>query len=204
MKWASASLLDGGTDLIRTLAGTASRIRMLLVKNYALGDSYATVAANLCATQDMVPGDFVQSGAAGAARVTTVAAKAGVAVSANSAQYDQGTASAGGATTLTDASKAFGVNAYAAKAVVITAGTGSGQARRIVSNTATVLTVDTAWTTNPDATSVYAVRDDLHVVIVDATGSAVLLVTDETSNQVLASGNTFNFPTWTYQAGQPT
>lgn len=45
---------------------------------------------------------------------------------------------------------------------------------------------------------------DLHIAIVDSTNSAVLLVTDETSNQVLTSGNTFNCPSWTYTVGQPT
>jgi hypothetical protein len=204
MKWAAASVLDGGTDLIRTLAGTASRVKMLLVKNYALGDSYATVSGNACASQDMVAGDFTQSGGAGAARTTTVTAKNSVSVTAATTQYDQGTATSGGATTLTDTGKAFGTNAHATRSLNILTGTGAGQSRRIVSNTATVLTVDTAWGTNPDATSTYAIRDDQHIAIVDSTGSAVLLVTDETTNQVLASGNTFNFPSWTYVVGQPT
>lgn len=83
-KWANALVLDGGTDLIRTRAGTAARVKMHLIKAYAAGDSYATVTGNSCAVVDMATADFVQSGAAGAARTCTVAAKAGVTVTAAS------------------------------------------------------------------------------------------------------------------------
>lgn len=132
-KWASVSLLDGGSDLIRTLAGTAARVKMHVIKAYAASDSYSTVVTtNSCGSVDMVAGDFVQSGAAGAARVTAVAAKA----------------------------------------ITLTANSGAGP--------------------------------DLHIAIVDSVSSAVLLVTDETSNQVLTSGGTFNAPTWNYTVGQPT
>ena len=132
-KGANLLVLDGGSDLIRTRAGTAARIKQHVIKAYSAGDSYATVVANSCGSSDMVPGDFVQSGAAGAARTTTVGAKSGVSVTANS---------------------------------------GAGP--------------------------------DLHVAIVDSVSSDVLLVTDETSNQVLTSGNTMNVPSWTYVVGQPT
>lgn len=132
-KWANSLVLDGGTDLIRTRAGTAARVKQHVIKAYAAGDSYATVTGNSTAVVDMAAGDFVQSGAAGAARVTTVGAKAGVSVTANS-----------GAT------------------------------------------------------------PNLHIAIVDSVSSDVLLVTDETSDQVLTSGNTVNVPAWTYTAGQPT
>lgn len=132
-KWASASILDGGSDLLRSLAGTAGRIKMHVIKAYAAGDSYATVVTtNSCGSVDMVAGDFVQSGGAGVARTTTVGAKA------------------------------------------ITLGANSGAS------------------------------PNLHIALVDSVSSAVLLVTDETSDQVLTSGNTFNVPAWTYVVGQPT
>lgn len=84
-KWASAALLDGGSDRLRTLAATTNRIMMHLVKAYTAGDSYATVTGtNSIGSVAMVPGDFVQSGAAGAARVTTVAAKTIASLSAGS------------------------------------------------------------------------------------------------------------------------
>lgn len=74
---------------------------------------------------------------------------------------DSGTASAGGATTLTDAAKAWTVNAYAGKIVRLVTGTGSAAAdpyRYIVSNTATALTVTPAWTVNPAAGTTYTVH----------------------------------------------
>lgn len=201
-KFSSASVLDGGSDLIRTLAATAARVKMHLIKAYVAADSYATVIANSLGSVDLVAGDLVQSSVS-LDRRTTVAAKA-IAVTASSAQYDQGTATSGGATTLTDTGKSFGVNVHANRALNIVAGTGSGQTRTIVSNTATVITVDAAWGTNPDSTSQYVIRDNLHLAVVDSTGSVVLLATDETTNQVVASGNTFNAPAWTYTCAQPT
>jgi hypothetical protein len=73
-----------------------------------------------------------------------------------------GTASAGGATSLTDSTMTWTVNTYVGDFLVITAGTGVGQVRRITSNTATVLTVAT-WTTNPSTDSTYTLYEgDLH------------------------------------------
>jgi hypothetical protein len=71
----------------------------------------------------------------------------------------RGTATSATSTTLTDSLAAFyttgdkliGVPVY------IVSGTGAGQWRIISSNTATQLTVSAAWTTTPDATSVYRV-----------------------------------------------
>ena len=77
------------------------------------------------------------------------------------ATVDTGTATAGGATTLTNSAESWTVNEYAGFELRITAGTGSGQRRTIASNTATILTVSVAWATNPDATSVYAVLPSL-------------------------------------------
>lgn len=68
-----------------------------------------------------------------------------------------GTATAGGASTLTDSGQTWTVNALAGCRVKITSGTGAKQSRVIVSNTATQLTADRAWVTNPSTDSVYAV-----------------------------------------------
>ena len=43
---------------------------------------------------------------------------------------------------------------------------------------------------------------DLHIAFTDNV-SKVLLVTDETSDQVVTSGNTVNFPSLTYTSSQP-
>ena len=80
--------------------------------------------------------------------------------------YAMGTATAGGATTLTAGGKTWTVNQWSNSQVRITAGTGAGQVRTIASNTATALTVSAAWATNPDATSVYAVEgNDDHIYL---------------------------------------
>lgn len=72
--------------------------------------------------------------------------------------FATGTATAGAASTLTNSAKAWATNMWANYQVRITAGTGKGQIRVIASNTGTVLTVSTAWTVNPDATSVYSIE----------------------------------------------
>jgi hypothetical protein len=82
-KFLHSSVLDGGTDLIRTRAGTNARVKLHLIKAYAAGDSYATVIGNSCGSFDMAPGDYVQSGGSAAPRVTTIGAKA-VPLTANS------------------------------------------------------------------------------------------------------------------------
>lgn len=69
-----------------------------------------------------------------------------------------GTATAGASTTLTNSGKAWAVNQWTNSQVRITSGTGAGQVRTVASNTATVLTVSSAFGTNPDATSVYALE----------------------------------------------
>lgn len=71
--------------------------------------------------------------------------------------YATGTATAGAASTLTNGAKAWTVNQWTNYQVRITAGTGIGQVRTIASNTATVLTVSSAWATVPDATSQYEI-----------------------------------------------
>lgn len=124
-KYAHADVLDGGLNAIKNGA-----IRILLLKAYTFGDSYATVTGNKICEQTMASGDYSLSGADGAARVLTVAAKSGTA-SANS-----------------------------------------------------------------------GASPDLHIAFTDNV-SKVLLVTDETSNQEVTSGNTVNFPSLTYTSSQP-
>lgn len=75
---------------------------------------------------------------------------------------NRGKATAGSATTLTDT--AWGVDAadwttdkWANAYIKIVRGTGKGQVRQISSNTGTVITVSSAWTTTPDNTSEYII-----------------------------------------------
>lgn len=77
-----------------------------------------------------------------------------------------GTATASSATTLTDTAATYITNKYANWDVEILSGTGAGQRRRIVGNTATVITLATAvtgnprtgaWSINPSTDSVYRI-----------------------------------------------
>lgn len=64
--------------------------------------------------------------------------------------------------TLNDTSKNWTVNLYTNKTVIITAGIGVGQIKKIASNTATALTLDPGWIfeTLPDATSQYIICNE--------------------------------------------
>lgn len=91
------------------------------------------------------------------AYVPGVAATSNPQVTTTGVVSDSGTATSGGASTLTDTSKTWTVNQFAGFRVKITAGTGSGQSREIASNTVDTLTTATAWGTAPDNTSVYSI-----------------------------------------------
>jgi hypothetical protein len=85
--------------------------------------------------------------------------------------FATGTAQAGASSTITLASGASASDSfYSYMYVAITSGTGSGQTRQITSyiGSTKVATVSTAWTTTPDATSVYRIYNsaDLGVRLV--------------------------------------
>ena len=73
-------------------------------------------------------------------------------------EFATGTATAGAASTITNSGKNWAVNQWANYQVRIISGTGAGQIRTIASNTSTVITVGTAWSTTPDTTSVYTIE----------------------------------------------
>jgi len=80
-------------------------------------------------------------------------------------------ATAGGATSITDAKASF-PDLSGGYSVVIISGTGAGQVRRIASNTSTAITVDQAWTTNPDNTSnFYVTTNPAGMGVIDQTSS---------------------------------
>lgn len=74
-----------------------------------------------------------------------------------------GVATGGSLSTLVNAGAGWATNAYQSNqsggsfVVGITSGTGAGQFRTIVSNTATTLTISPTWRVTPDATSQYAI-----------------------------------------------
>lgn len=72
--------------------------------------------------------------------------------------FATGTATGGGASTLTRTGAGWTVNQWTNSQIKIVAGIGAGQIRTIASNTADTLTVGAAWTTQPDATSVFHIE----------------------------------------------
>lgn len=125
-KWVRSGVLDNGLNDIKNNA-----TRMILIKAYSAGDSYATVVGNLVAEATMANGDFTL-GSSGSNRTLTTAA---------------------------------------GKSATATANSGASP--------------------------------DLHIAFTDGTAN-VIWVTDETSNQVVTSGNTVNFPQIVYTSNQPT
>jgi hypothetical protein len=90
--------------------------------------------------------------------------------------FDAGTATAGSSTTLTDSTKSWATNRWANYVVRILHGTGSGQTRVITSNTATVLTVQNAWSVTPDTTSVFAIQGNPDALYLVSGGNAAILM----------------------------
>lgn len=76
----------------------------------------------------------------------------------SAAVFASGTATAGAGSTITNIAKSWATNMWANYQIRITDGTGKGQIRTIASNTGTVITVASAWTVNPDVTSVYSIE----------------------------------------------
>lgn len=79
-KFASPNFLDGGLSYLKT-TGT----KMVLIKAYTAGDSYATVVSNAVGEVTMASGDYTLSGASGAARVLTTATKTSTATAGSGA-----------------------------------------------------------------------------------------------------------------------
>ncbi len=83
-------------------------------------------------------------------------------------KMQSGSASGGGANSLTDATRAWAVGEWAGQKLTITGGTGVGQFQTIMANTATQITVNAAWGTAPDNTSTYEIDqpDDKYSIVV--------------------------------------
>lgn len=150
----------------------------------------------------MVTGDFTKADGDTSGRKLTVAAKSGVAIDTSGmashvALVDgtrllyvtemgtvrQNTAQAGASTTITlDSGASATDDEYNDMYVTIISGTGEGQTRRITDyvGSSKVATVDTAWSTNPDSTSVFRIY-----------------------GQSLTAGNNVNFPAWDAELADP-
>ena len=88
--------------------------------------------------------------------------------------FDTGTSTGSNLTyTLNDTTKLWATNQFANYQLRITAGTGAGQVRKIVANTTTALYVP-AWTTIPDATSVYTIEGSDDNLFLIGNGAAAM------------------------------
>ena len=74
---------------------------------------------------------------------------------------DEGTATGGTVSLLTDSGASWTTNEFADKAIVITAGTAAGDVRKISSNTSTGIVPDDDFSSSPDATSEYSIYDEV-------------------------------------------
>lgn len=137
-------------------------VQIVAFDPYAAGVNVVSMDAGVITAAAIATG-AIDADALAADAGTEIAAAVAVNLASN-----QGTASAGGASTITLASGSATADLYNGQWVRITSGTGAGQARRITDYTGAgtkVATVSPDWTTTPDATSVYD-------VIYDASGLA--------------------------------
>ncbi|MDY6957834.1 MAG: hypothetical protein SVK08_01620 [Halobacteriota archaeon] len=82
---------------------------------------------------------------------------------------EEGIATGGTGTTLSDTSKSWTVDQHIGRYVVIYAGTGYGQTRKITDNDATSITVS-GWDVAPDSTSMYRIVDEVYRVFEERIG----------------------------------
>jgi hypothetical protein len=95
--------------------------------------------------------------------------------------FATGTATSATGTTLTQTGKTWAASQWINSQVRITGGTGAGQIRTITANTADTLTVAT-WTTNPDATSTYAIEGNDNFLYYMGNNAVTLYRYDITAN----------------------
>lgn len=154
-----------GSNAVITFVGaeavafdSTSQYRLITPVWYAFGNG--TLAANSFRKYDFATNTWISLSNAGAAAPGTDARLISTPSWVDSAfvSFASGTATAGGASTLTHGSANWAANQWANAQVRIAAGTGAGQIRTVSSNTATVLTVSAAWTTQPDATSQFSLE----------------------------------------------
>lgn len=90
-------------------------------------------------------------------------------------RLDTGTSSGSNdSTTLNDTSKTWTTNAYAGKVIIITGGLGAGQIKKIASNTATAITLESGWIFEVvPTTSTYIICDEGYRYSATASGPSI-------------------------------
>jgi hypothetical protein len=166
--WVNASKAQADADDLRVmLQGTFLPVRFS-TNSWNTGITYAWIVVPRVAPAEVLTLEVLY----GNASATTPADFAFGEWPAIDTRGDAGTATAGAASTLTDSGKTWDTNAWQTGTIEIYAGTGSGQSRTILSNTGTVITVTSNWSTNPDNTSKYVIsmsRNDFWMWAVEQT-----------------------------------
>lgn len=106
--------------------------------------------------------------------------------------YITSTATSWTTRTLADTLQSMTVDRYKNSIIVITGGTGIGQLRRIVSNTATTFYTEKNWDTTPDATSTYEIHNDYNKIWFSTSNLASTLAYN-TENDFWMQWETFDF-----------
>lgn len=156
--YTNSIFLSGYIDpLIFPGGGYGTISNSLIVSNWQNGvltwaPNNGLVINSLTLTNDVIIGDPTTTIVSGVPTAPT-ALTTGTATSATSGSLTS---------TLTDSTKTFTTNQYATTGtvtftIVISGGTGKGQARIVASNTATVITTVENWKTLPDTSSTYAI-----------------------------------------------
>jgi hypothetical protein len=101
------------------------------------------------------------------------------------------TATSGTSKTLVDSVQTLTVDRYVNYRILITGGTGAGQSRRIICNTATTFTVERIWDVNPNATSTYQIWGDYDRMFMGGNGAAAMYVYSP-ENDYWMQGNDFD------------
>lgn len=124
---------------------------------YYVLSSYTAIAAGIFKSYDMITEDVTSLQTTGLPASWSTDGRI-VSTPSYAGSYASGIATSGGAATLTNSAKNWTANQWTNYQIRITAGTGIGQVRTIASNTATAITVSTAWTIAPDNTSAYVIE----------------------------------------------
>jgi hypothetical protein len=102
--------------------------------------------------------------------------------------YDGGKATAATATTISDSSRSWTANQWTNFAVRILSGTGAGQLRTIVSNTDTMLRLNSGWNILPDTSSIYVIQGNSEAMYIAWGGSATAYVFQGGNLEMLVYG----------------
>lgn len=140
-----------------------------------------TIGAGIIKTYDVLTGVVTSLGTTGLPATWGTDGKL-VATPSYVGAFATGTATSGGASTLTNSGKAWATNQWANFQVRITAGTGIGQVKSIATNNGTVLTITGTWAVNPDATSVYAIEGNDDFLYLAGNGAVAMYRYSFTSN----------------------